>query len=654
MTARRRFNRRERNTLYLVGDGQCSECGRDLESGWHADHVTPHVVGGPTQLTNGQPLCPTCNLRKGSQMTDTVQLRAFQREMTDVILDRVASNEKVTVAWVNAGSGKTLGWMNAANELKRAGVIDATVTLVPRRNLRRQAELDWCGPDGFMQHYGEPRLGLVVARENREPLTEVRHDGYIACYASVASQPRIHREWAYKNRGRFMLVCDEAQFLGLPKSANARDEDDIGGGTIAGDSVQELMEFAAHTVIMTGTPRRSDSRPIVGVHYGEPDDTGWRELEWHVRATYKQGVTNGYLRPVQFNLHGGEGSFSDGTDFKVEELESRLSAVVWDERVWKPRVDEVIERLRTLKRLDPGYQGLITAAGIPHAKEIHRYAKKRCRDLSVRLAVSDDDGAEGTLSTFRNGDGDLLVTVQMAYIGYDCKPISVIGLLNTVRWPGNLEQTIARGTRIWGDRPTREQTCYVIGPADPALRTFAESMRKEAEAGLRERHSESGGDGPAPADEVELSDFSDGAERVIGLSDEQDISDPAELEAIKSHRESLELADSESKLAAFFKAMTQRKPDVVQEQNVATATVTETEEERRVRLWNRYRKLLTTYIRERHGVRHWENQAEFGRLIKRYQIIDNDEQSVKSAKNASPDQIQERIDKYERLVKSDD
>lgn len=584
-------------------------------------------------------------------MSAELQLRPHQQETTDVVLDRVANGEKSTLAWIDPGSGKTLAWMNTANELKQRGLIDSVVCLVPRRNLRRQAELDWCGPDGFRQHYKQPVLGLVVARENQTPLTEARHDGYIACYASVTAQSGIHVNWAASRRGRFLLVCDEAQFLGLPKGA---DDDDPGGGTIAADVVKNLMLYAAHTLIITGTPRRVDNHPIIGARYGPADERSYRELEWDVRATYKQGVADGYLRPVQFSLHGGEGEFTNGEDFSIDELESRLRTVVRDERVWKPRVDQVCERLRSIRQLDPRYQGLITAAGISHARRIHQYLQLAHRDLKVQLATSDDDGAQGALATFRQGDGDLIVTVQMAYIGYDCKPISVIGLLNAVRWDGNLAQTVARGTRIWGARPIPEQTCYVIGPNDPKLRAFAKQMREEAEGGLRERRGQPG-PGPGPGgepDDVQVEGFIDGDEEIIGLRPGQDIVDPQRLEQIRMLKEKFGLSESEGKLNEFateFEQPAQTQPRQRPPRH-ETRIIVETEEECRKRLMGEYRTVLARRIIREYGLSPDDDADQFSVRIRKYQAADNGDDAVRTARSATPSQIEARIRKHERRL----
>ena len=61
----RRFSATQRMALYLHADGRCENCGVELGDGWHADHIVPWSMGGATDVTNGQALCPDCNLKKG-------------------------------------------------------------------------------------------------------------------------------------------------------------------------------------------------------------------------------------------------------------------------------------------------------------------------------------------------------------------------------------------------------------------------------------------------------------------------------------------------------------------------------------------------------------------------------------------------------------
>lgn len=62
-----RFKPAARVALFLASGGRCARCGEKLQPGWHADHVVPRRAGGATEASNGQALCPGCNLSKGGR-----------------------------------------------------------------------------------------------------------------------------------------------------------------------------------------------------------------------------------------------------------------------------------------------------------------------------------------------------------------------------------------------------------------------------------------------------------------------------------------------------------------------------------------------------------------------------------------------------------
>lgn len=63
---RRRFTRKERRYLGILAGFKCERCGVELSSNLHGDHRRAFSRGGPTVLSNGQALCPACNLKKGA------------------------------------------------------------------------------------------------------------------------------------------------------------------------------------------------------------------------------------------------------------------------------------------------------------------------------------------------------------------------------------------------------------------------------------------------------------------------------------------------------------------------------------------------------------------------------------------------------------
>lgn len=481
-------------------------------------------------------------------MPDKVELRSFQLDMVDIVRNKLATcPEDPSVFDISAGSGKTRGWVAAVNAAYRDGLqgngpqVDGVVVLVPRLSLQEQAESD---VSSYIAECSAPVISEVIARGNIEPLTHPDKFGYISTYQSLvmdsknAEGKRLHSEWALQHFQRFILVLDEAQFLGI-----GQDDD----GTKASQIVQQLSDMALHTIVLTGTPTRSDGNPIILARYAEPDKSGKRRLLSDVRFTYGDGVGKGYLRPCHFITNDGNGTFSDDTTFDIVNLERRLSKVLRHRNIWEPMVDRTIEQYLIRRSFSPNYRCLIGAIDQSHAEDIFKYTTDKWRgELKSILAISSlGDDSQKSLEKFRPKDkrggenlGDILVSVAMAYIGYDCPSISVVGVLTNRRWRGWLEQFIMRGGRMWKDRPIDEQYLVAVIPNDPLARNFVKKFRDASEEGLLDREMGGIGGQPPPPDKAYVLDATLTGKSQMGFIREQDAS-PARRSVLEAYQSRL-------------------------------------------------------------------------------------------------------------------
>lgn len=535
MTGRRRFTRREKNAMYAAWHGRCAECGAELGDGWHADHFVPWVRGGRTEMNNGRPLCPACNLRKGTSVdyrdAFDPDARPFQGELVKAVINRYTAREKVTVGLIWCGSGKTIGYQAAATALMRLESrtlprIKYVLVYVPRVTLARQAEMGYRtylyddkgrkvidGTTGKPAELGSFRLFDAVCRleriyhrANQSPLMppgETRV-GLTSTYQSLVSDfgkeekdgGQLHIKWARRHAGEFLLIADEAQYCG------AEDGDEDEDAPAAGRYIAQMAEYAGHVLLLTGTAERADGRQLVLCE--DRYRTGPRErlyLQPDVTASYSDGITFGYLRQFDAAILDAGIKLKSGVEYDLSMASEQppgeraaLASVLRDPAVWTALCDLTVRRLRAAKRVKKEHRALIACMGMNDVRDVVAYLSHAYPELKVAKAIS-RDGSEAlkALEDFKRNPYDILVTVRMAFIGYDCPEITVVGVLTNYRDLGHLTQLVFRGGRVWKEGgPAASQRLHLIVPDDQAMQRFIVYLRNEQARGLSQL------EGPGP------------------------------------------------------------------------------------------------------------------------------------------------------------
>lgn len=411
------------------------------------------------------------------------ELRYHQRAAIQAALQKNTGGTLTAV--IPPGGGKTILALAVLDALHKARRIDAAIVLTPRLGLCSQFELDW---KSVRMHFQPSAMGPIVHRENAA-LNSLRGFGYVSSYQSLCADPAAHRVFARRYQGRLAIVCDEAHYLGEKLYGS-------GDTTQAAKILGELDEFAAFKLVMTGTPYRADDNPII---FAEYSDQG--RILADVELTYADGVAQGFLRPFDATLFDGKlyqtrrRQDQGKARYATEEVELRftsqqLTKVATDPLFWEVAAHHALEKVKELQEIWPRYCGIVGCANQAHAREVLAYLE----GLGARclLAVSDDSNAHANLRLFKSGSWDMLVTVGMAHVGYDHKPIAVAAVLNGIREFNWLDQFTMRAGRMAPERPKEEQTAWIFGINDREMRKYVTTKRIEAQRAIKLRE-ESGG-----------------------------------------------------------------------------------------------------------------------------------------------------------------
>ena len=514
-----------RAALYESTDGKCAGCGTLLETGWHADHIVPWVVLQDTNLFDMQPLCPSCNARKGTKMTtnapwehiDQRQLRPGQRNAIDTIISQVRQGKTNIAIVLPPGYGKSDVIRVSAVMLMLQNFVSRALILEPAENLRGQV-IDRGAMEAARDRYNlPPVLGPAlrtyeVKQAPTPPFPPTRHSD--AAFLSMTIQlANLHwkrlQDWVLhekRSRGVPPLVfVDEAH--------TGSDENEWGNTTRA------LHEAGAIVVLLTGTPYRSDRRRIELFDYewedAKPvtlgrlrtDNIGERVVdifEGHrdilkLKPDYEHTLRESWdvdsppalckmtRLAYDFDLSSHDAVTGETLPDEIlsllapSRLGGRLGNLLRDPRVIKFFARVLVEKLRARQRDAaetaaivfvgndrPAIEGIDNA----HAREVEKALKEIDRDLDVVIATS-ASSSEGikALRRFQSGHGDVVIVKQMGAVGYDVPRLKVACDLSVVRKPAMYVQRSMRIARVWrsGDGPNDIQmTAIYITPYDMA------------------------------------------------------------------------------------------------------------------------------------------------------------------------------------------
>ena len=446
MTEQRRFSGGEHVALYLAADGRCSGCGTELEPGWHADHVQPWSRGGQTDVINGQAFCPTCNLKKGSKVS---QLRVWQEEALTRFLRN--SNDFLVVA--TPGAGKTRLALAAVKQAIERDEIRQVIVVVPTAHLRGQ----WAAAaaaEGIQLDHRFVNGSAVIASD---------FDGAVITYATVAASPDLWRK--ITSMKPTLVIPDEIHHCG---------DDDKGTW---GPALKRAFEPAVRRLLLSGTPFRSDGAPIPFVRYDE-DRRCIPDYDYDYGKALADG---GVVRPVEFPALDGDmtwrtagqvvrSSLSQVDDNSVHQA---MSAAYSYEGSWIPSVlRQADQELSRHRETAPDAGGLVIA---PDQERAYKYREilEKITGQKPALAVTDESDASDQIRRFADSCDRWIVAVQMISEGVDIPRLEVGVYTSRVRTELFFRQVVGRFVRMRGLEDEACATLFI-----PSVKTWLEYAAK--------------------------------------------------------------------------------------------------------------------------------------------------------------------------------
>src|SRR5207237_2909933 len=152
----------------------------------------------------------------------------------------------------------------------------------------------------------------------------------------------------------------------------------------------------------------------------------------------------------------------------------RLRTALSLEGDWLPSVlRDAVNRLRTVRQVQPNAGGLVIATDQEHARGIADTLSWRFH-VTASVVTSDDPTASSRIAGFATDDSEWLVAVRMVSEGVDIPRLRV-GVYATPTTPDLFfRQAVGRFVRWTAGE--RDQRAWLYMPDDPRLRTWAAQL----------------------------------------------------------------------------------------------------------------------------------------------------------------------------------
>lgn len=453
----RRFNRKQKDALFSAAGGKCELCGSPLEPGWHGDHIQPDSKGGPTDVINGQALCPKCNLKKGNS---SMSLPVWSQDLLPWQIEgyREFRNEKGTQFTVVAppATGKTTFGIYVAYSLLDPRIVDCVGVVSPTDRVRTQ----WA--ENAHSH------GIDLDTEHWGSILKPGFHGFSTTYQSVATNADYYRKLC--STGRWLMIFDEPHHMAS----------DLKWGMASKHAF--IQPAVVKRLAESGTLWRTDNNEIGLLSY----ENG--EVKVHYRYPYTRALAEGACRYVYFPKYEGrmEWLSGDGTRLSSTFAET-LNEAKRSERLrtfLDPHGDSVVRVLTDADRalIDKRNNGHRSAAGLAicmtreHARAIAEVLHG-ITGVKPVLVLSDDKEASTNIDRFVKSGERWIVAVDMIAEGVDIPRLCVLAYLTNVTSRLYFIQSVGRVTRM--EKGVEEQTAMVFMPEDPELLEFARSIMDE-------------------------------------------------------------------------------------------------------------------------------------------------------------------------------
>lgn len=480
---RRRFNKKQKQLLYIFSDGKCSICGKELQRGWHGDHIKPFSKGGETIIDNGQALCPDCNLKKSNNfnhfnilsMQEQMQRKnpyAWQEDFGEKFAAAVANGRQSYLLEACVGAGKSFASLKAADRLRELGY-RKFIVISPSDNKRTEWYEDFQFPFEKYKSHITP-ISLDPAWNGMSRWSS-NYSGVSITYQQLAN-PVTTAVLSRFVDDYTLVIADEPHHQSEKNTW--------------GVNFMNSFHNAGSILLLSGTPFRGDNTKIPFIKYTE-EEPGIYVSKPDYSYSYSMGIRNETVCPTAFQLVSGTVEFTSGKletsyDLTEKQISKILDGLYSSGSFVKDLLTESVCVLRReRKKVNHENDAMLV---VVRSKYDVKRVEKILKELGVSYVsvVSDDPESSTTITNFKKSQTEAIIAIKMVSEGVNIPRIRVISYLSNIRTQMFLTQVMGRGVRVPRIENAVPDYCFMIMPDIAPFRQFVENVESETKHAIIE------------------------------------------------------------------------------------------------------------------------------------------------------------------------
>lgn len=436
-------------------------------------------------------------------------LRSHQQMVHDLTMSDLHRFKDYLGVWAVPASGKSILPLIAYDNIRRAGLANKLVVVVPRDNLAAQMEHE------FSKQIWKDAMHYPVkirrAKNDSDPGRGC--DGYIVTYAALCrDDDGVHRD--YFSRNKVFIVPDEFHHVCLLRKklshsvrSGRKNNSHRSDKQKYYAAIEPLLRLAKFRMPLSGYPKRDDGNRIAMLQY-TADECGsfWPRMD--VEYGYRQAILEEAIIRSEFYHVDGVATYVDRNGIRVDG--AGFSSIAADPLLFPEDTDRVItnrdslfaalrtdyarellakcvKHWREWRQLHPRSRVLCVCSDIKHAQEVCKWLV----EMGVRAVVATSEDGRGSERIERmrlHNEPEALVTVAMAYEGMDIPSITHLCVLTHIRSVPWLLQMFGRNSRFDKDAgPWAGQMAFNFVPDDPEMTKAISIIRSGFLGGVKEK-----------------------------------------------------------------------------------------------------------------------------------------------------------------------